>query len=652
METSPCSSLVEDQRLQLPFLPYSPSSPSLDMEAALQQLNRSCEPPDMASTSESSSSSEDSDVLMVDPFLDYINEVLMEEGMEDATFMQQEADASYRAIISSFYEIIGKQSLTDSSADSTGYEDKSDLHAEHRISAYYEDHLDERHVRASEHNGGFMSMTNEVQKVGVPSVSMPAKGIINQSSHSGGEEQGNGHLKVPSEDEEVALKDLGVSFEELELYVGEPSLSGTSTRAARCSRQNGDKKQVMGAAGRGSRTSGNKGTPAVQGFVDLREGLVSCAQSVAVGDTRMAHEILQGLRLVHGASAKGSGLQRIAHYFSEALVARMRGTGGDQFRVMTCNMPSSAALLKTSRLGLEVAPYLKIMHYFANQSILKAAEGSSRLHIVDYGSNFGMQWPFLINSLADRKGGPPLLVITAIEFLQLSHNPAQILEDSGRRLAAYARIYNVPFQFHAIVTSEWGDHDAVSLHLHEDEVLVLNCMKGLRHLADESVDLASNTSPRQKILTFMRNLNPHLLLFADLSAAYSSPFFASRFREALYFYSNLFDMLDILWDDSPERLIVERSCCYRDIVNIVACEGAERVERLETYKQWQACIKRAGFAQLPFPPTILSRSRSYLKQHYHKDFMLYDDANGWLLVGWKGRANIALSAWKPSRMYQ
>ncbi|MCO5582377.1 hypothetical protein L7F22_036271 [Adiantum nelumboides] len=264
---------------------------------------------------------------------------------------------------------------------------------------------------------------------------------------------------------------------------------------------------------------------------------------------------------------------------------------------------------------------MKIMHYFANQNILKAAEGASRLHILDYGFFYGMQWPCLINALADRKGGPPLLVITGIECLKPGQNCLEWLHENGRRLAAYARTCNVPFQFHAIVSDRWEDIDHTSLHLQEIEVLVINCMKRLRLHADESVDPTLNTPPRQKLLMSMRNLNPHLLLIAEINSASNSSFFVSRFREALYYYFNIMDMLDVVCGDTGDRLYAESVYLARDILNVVACEGAERVERSETYRQWDLRIKRAGFELLPIPSVVLSRSKSYVKKHYHNDFI-------------------------------
>ena len=53
-----------------------------------------------------------------------------------------------------------------------------------------------------------------------------------------------------------------------------------------------------------------------------------------------------------------------------------------------------------------------------------------------------------------------------------------------------------------------------------------------------------------------------------------------RFREVYDYYSALFDSLDAtLPRESPDRMNVERQCLAREIVNILACEGPDRVER-------------------------------------------------------------------------
>lgn len=69
-----------------------------------------------------------------------------------------------------------------------------------------------------------------------------------------------------------------------------------------------------------------------------------------------------------------------------------------------------------------------------------------------------------------------------------------------------------------------------------------------------------------------------LLTVEPLKTSETSAF--HRFREVYDYYSALFDSLDAtLPRESADRMNVERQCLAREIVNILACEGPDRVER-------------------------------------------------------------------------
>ena len=86
------------------------------------------------------------------------------------------------------------------------------------------------------------------------------------------------------------------------------------------------------------------------------------------------------------------------------------------------------------------------------------------MHIVDFGILYGFQWPSLIQSLASRPGGPPMLRITGIDFPQPGFRAAERIEETGRRLADYAKSFGVPFEYHAIAT-KWENLDVEELSL-------------------------------------------------------------------------------------------------------------------------------------------------------------------------------------------
>ena len=84
----------------------------------------------------------------------------------------------------------------------------------------------------------------------------------------------------------------------------------------------------------------------------------------------------------------------------------------------------------------------------------------------------------------------------------------------------------------------------------------------------------------------------------------------------------------------------------RQAMNVIACEGSERVERPETYKQWHLRNLRTGFRQLQLNQEMMTTAKYWVKSRYHKDFVIDEDRQ-WLLQGWKGRTIFALSFWRP-----
>jgi hypothetical protein len=125
-------------------------------------------------------------------------------------------------------------------------------------------------------------------------------------------------------------------------------------------------------------------------------------------------------------------------------------------------------------------------------------------------------------------------------------------------------------------------------------------------------------------------------------------FFLTHFKEVMYHYTALFDVLDeTVPPDNEERMIIEREMYRSVLMNVIACEGSERIERPETYKKWTARNLKAGFEQLPLNPNIVKEIKDTVKQDYHKDYVLNED-DQWLVLGWKGRITYAISTWKPN----
>lgn len=378
-------------------------------------------------------------------------------------------------------------------------------------------------------------------------------------------------------------------------------------------------------------------------IVDLRSLLIHCAQAVAANDNQGAQETLKQIR--RHSSPEGDGNQRLAHYFTESLVARLSGTGGYLYTMLSSNKPSAAEILKAYHLYTVASPFIKASHYFSNQTILDVAHNVSSLHIVDFGILYGFQWPSLIQQLSNRPNGPPRLKITGIDFPQPGCDPAERIEETGRRLADYARSFGVPFVYQAIAC-KWEDVEPESLNLEDCEILIVNCIYRMKNLMDETLNVES---PKNIVLSKIRRMNPCIFIEGVVNGSFGAPFFITRFKEALFHYSSLFDILEATVPrDHPERIVIEKEMWGREVLNVVACEGLERVERPEAYKQWQIRIQRSGFVQMGLNQMILSRARKKSKTFYDKNFTVEVDGK-WMLLGWKGRIIFGLSTWKPSR---
>lgn len=392
-------------------------------------------------------------------------------------------------------------------------------------------------------------------------------------------------------------------------------------------------------------SSGGKSRSKKQGtkrnVVDLRTLLTLCAQAVAADDRRTANEFLKQIR--QHSSPTGDGMQRLANYFADGLEARLAGSGTQIYKALI-TMPTSAVdILKAYQLYLAACPFRKISNFFSNKTIWHAAEKASTLHIIDFGILYGFQWPCLIQRLSSRPGGPPKLRITGIDLPHPGFRPAERVEETGRRLANYAETFKVPFEFNAIA-QKWETVRIEDLKIREGEVLAVNCLYRMRNLLDETVVV---NSPRNTVLNLIRKMKPHVFVLGIVNGAYNAPFFITRFREALFHYSSFFDMLEAnIPREIHERMLIEKTIFGREAMNVIACEAAERIERPETYKQWQVRNLRAGFRQLPLNEDIMRMARERAKS-YDKDFVIDEDSQ-WLLQGWKGRILYALSSWAPA----
>ena len=389
----------------------------------------------------------------------------------------------------------------------------------------------------------------------------------------------------------------------------------------------------------GKATRSKKGTNNTGTTVDLWTLLTQCAQAVANYDQRNAIDILKQIR--QHSSPFGDGLQRMAHYFANGLETRLNA-GTPSY--VPLEGASAADMLKAYKLYVTASPLQRLSNKLATKTIMKQVQNENTVHIIDFGICYGFQWPCLIKHLSQRHGAVKLR-ITGIDLPRPGFRPAERLEETGRRLENYCKRMKVPFEYNCLA-QKWETIRLEDLKIDRNEVTVVNCLYRLKNLPDETV-VAVN-SPRDAVLKLIRRINPNIFIHGVVNGSYSAPFFLTRFREALFHFSSLFDMFEAnVPREDNERLILEKGLFGRDAINVIACEAAERVERPETYKQWQIRNKRVGFKQLRLDPELVNEVKEMVMKEYHRDFVVDEDGK-WVLQGWKGRILHAVSSWVPA----
>jgi hypothetical protein len=82
----------------------------------------------------------------------------------------------------------------------------------------------------------------------------------------------------------------------------------------------------------------------------------------------------------------------------------------------------------------------------------------------------------------------------------------------------------------------------------------------------------------ESLLRVLRDLNPCVMVIIEADANHNSPNFLCRFNDALLSYTAYFECLEVCMDKSdPNRLRMEDTYLSKQISNIVAMEGEERI---------------------------------------------------------------------------
>lgn len=375
-------------------------------------------------------------------------------------------------------------------------------------------------------------------------------------------------------------------------------------------------------------------------FLTTKQLLFNCAATISEGNLEKASSMINDLRKM--VSIQGEPSQRIAAYMVEGLAARLASSGKVLYKALRCKEPPSFEKLAAMQVLFEVCPCFKFGFMAANEAIMEAIKYEKKVHIIDFDINQGNQYINLIQSLGKQRGKSIHLRLTGVDDPESVQRPIGGLKNIGQRLEMLAELNGLPFEFKALptrtplVTPEMLDCRA-------GEAIVVNFAFLLHHLPDESV---STINLRDQLLRMVRSLNPKLVAIVEQDVNTNTTPFLSRFSEAYSYYSAVFESLEAtLPRESQDRINVEKQCLARDIVNIIACEGEERIERYEVAGKWRARMQMAGFRSCPMRKNVSHVIRELIVTQYCNKFKLNEEMDA-LHFNWEDKSLVVASAWK------
>ncbi|XP_019167744.1 PREDICTED: scarecrow-like protein 32 [Ipomoea nil] len=361
--------------------------------------------------------------------------------------------------------------------------------------------------------------------------------------------------------------------------------------------------------------------------------LLQCASALESNDVTLAQQVMWVLNNVASATGDAAN-QRLTSWFLRALVSRAARVYPKSYPM--CGGGGGGRVMAVTELAgyVDLIPWYRFGFCAANSAILEAVQGCAKVHILDFSVTHCMQWPTLIDALADRPEGPPSSLRLSVPSWRPPVPPLLSLsaEEVGLRLANFAKSRSIPFQFSVIDINNGG----LGLFEDADEALVVNCQNWLRYLPC-----------RQTFLDTIKCLNPTLITVIDEDADLDAPSLSSRIVNCFNYLWIIFDSLEtFLSKDSQQRTEYEADVGQK-IENIIGFEGGQRIiERLESSTTLSTRMRNSGFVNVPFSEETVKEVKFMLDEHA-SGWGMKKKEDGTLVLTWKGHSSVYATTWVP-----
>ncbi|XP_042461578.1 scarecrow-like protein 32 [Zingiber officinale] len=397
----------------------------------------------------------------------------------------------------------------------------------------------------------------------------------------------------------------------------------------------------------------------------MEQLLVHCATAIEANDATLAQQIIWVLNNI--APSDGDSDQRLASAFLRALIVRASKTGSCENMLVAAAAGGTNLALYLHRFSavdlasfIDLTPWHRFGFAAANTAIAEAVEGLPAVHLVDLGTTHCMQMPTLIDLLAKRPEGPPLLRLTVPALTATAAPPLLDMsyDELGARLVNFARSRNIQMEFLAVPSDPTEafatlmEQVRVRRLVTQGEAVIVNCHMMLHCIPEETAAAVLSSpsptlSPRSTFLKTLRGLEPTLVTVVDEDADLTPCDLMRRLRAAFNYLWIPYDAVETcVGKGSEQRRWYEGGVCWK-IENVIAQEGTQRVERQETKGRWAGRMRAAGFRSVGLTEEAAAEVRGMLDEHAAGWGMKRDDDHD-LTLTWKGHNVVFATAWIPA----
>ncbi|KAM0045702.1 putative transcription factor GRAS family [Helianthus debilis subsp. tardiflorus] len=376
--------------------------------------------------------------------------------------------------------------------------------------------------------------------------------------------------------------------------------------------------------------------------VQLIENLLLSAEKVTHQQFEQSIKLLDWCDVL--SSSSGNPIQRLVHYFSEALREKVDketgrasscGSGKKDVENLARRVVSSNA---TATMLYEKSPLFQAGYFSGVQALVDGVSGSKKVHVIDLSIRQGTQCTILMQALVCQPNCP----IEHLKITAVGSHSKQKIEQTGDWLKSFAESINLSFSFNVVIVEDMLDFNKDLLELDPDEALGVYTSFGLWGMIGQQDRLDS-------LMNVIRSINPCVMVVCEIAANLNSPYFVNRFIEGLFYYGALFDSLEeCLGREDENRTITESMYFGKGINNVVASEGKERVIRHVHINVWRKFFAQFGMKEAELSMSSLFQANLVAEKFSYGSCCTFDRDGDSLVIGWKGTPVEYVTAWKFS----